>query len=82
MYESTASRQLREAGQATREAASWANPLSRTGRRQLAAKLARASERYGFKDRDGTYSPSRVMASAECSDLHLDVTERAAVPTS
>lgn len=63
----------------------WADPLTRSERTILARKLARACHSfYGTalqaNDRHG--SPESVRAwtitSAEMSDLHLDVTERAA----
>ena len=67
----------------------WADPLSRAERRELARKLARACTRFyatrdatgltGFLNADTAITISRTMASAEMSELHLDVTERAAV---
>ena len=66
----------------------WADPLSRTERAVLAGKLARtchlfyaASMGCGFRG-EIDLRDSLVLASADCSDLHLDVTERAEVPTS
>lgn len=62
----------------------WADPLSKTERRVLAAKLARACKRsYDARiglARPGTFDLSFAVVefSAECSSLHLDVTERAA----
>ena len=54
----------------------------------LAGKLARtchlfyaASMGCGFRG-EIDLRDSLVLASADCSDLHLDVTERAEVPTS
>jgi hypothetical protein len=77
MSESIASRDLREAGETARAAARWTDPLTQAERRVLAGRLLRASRRYGFKENDGTYSPARVIAAAECRDLHRDVTGRA-----
>jgi hypothetical protein len=77
-------------------AACWADPLSRTERRVLAEKLARACKRL-YHNRnfplpshvrgescmaDARRAGSYISASAEMSDLHLDVTERAEVATS
>ena len=78
MSESIASRQLREDGEAARQAARWTDPLTQAERTELAAKLTSAAERYGFKDWNsyGTYSPSRIMARAECRDLIMDVNGR------
>jgi hypothetical protein len=65
-------------------AACWADPLSRTERRALREKLARASKRSWDAAGPGLFptgdSAALVLISAEMSDLHLDVTERAAVP--
>jgi hypothetical protein len=81
MTESTASRELREAGQRARRDACWADPLTRAERRILREKLSRACKRlHGVRAPDGLYSPAHVSASAEMADLHLDVTERAEVP--
>lgn len=69
-------------------AACWADPLSRTERRVLAEKLARTCRLFygaaGIARRTGEddLSLSLVDASADMSDLHLDVTERAEVPAS
>jgi hypothetical protein len=64
----------------------WADPLSREERRTLAGKLARAcGQVYRARlDWIGTDDQNRmiaqcVQASADMSDLHLDVTERAEV---
>ena len=62
----------------------WADPLSRRERAELSRKLAHACKRFwggqyafiGKLDRANSYR----AASAELSDLHLDVTERAEVP--
>lgn len=59
----------------------WADPLTSEERAGLARKLARACNRFwggqyafiGHADSRRSY----VTASAEMSDLHLDVTERA-----
>jgi hypothetical protein len=61
----------------------WADPLSRAERRVLREKLARACKRF-YNTPAGTPKAmlSQIVASAEMSDLHLDVTERAVVPTS
>lgn len=68
----------------------WADPLTRAERAALARKLANAAQRFGNAPDPGRrkllgVSPAdarmaRRMASAEMSDLHLDATERAAVP--
>jgi len=67
----------------------WADPLTRAERAELARKLARACKRFwdatdGIAPANGCYYSEHghqlVMASAEMSDLHLDVTERAEVP--
>ena len=73
----------------------WADPLSRKERRELSTRLARACGRFyqhrtdGMTAVDGMWAShdaltirSRIMASVEMSDLHLDVTERAEVATS
>jgi hypothetical protein len=73
----------------------WADPLTRSERRELARKLANACHRFASapeprrrrRERRRDYDPmaarmARRMASAEMSDLHLDVTERAEVPAS
>jgi hypothetical protein len=67
----------------------WADPLSQAERRALARKFANACKAFyqappPQRRRDG-YDPmtgrmARRMASAEMSELHLDVTERAEVP--
>ena len=66
----------------------WANPLSRKERTELARMLARhckkfwdASGRPRQGPRVATEYRDLVITSAEMSDLHLDVTERAALPT-
>jgi hypothetical protein len=63
--------------------ACWADPLSRKERRELAKLLARACGRF-YNTPAGTSGAmlSQVIASAEMSDLHLDVTERAEVAQS
>lgn len=71
------------------ETTCWADPLTRAERRVLREKLARSCKR--FYDAATTTRGQRrlttrevihsaLLASAEMSDLHLDVTERAAVP--
>ena len=68
----------------------WADPLTRKERAELARKLANACKRFGnapMPRRRQAGDPAagrmaRRMASAEMSDLHLDVTERAEVPAS
>lgn len=70
---------------------SWADPLTRKERRELARKLANACRCFSNasaprKARRG-YDPmtgrmARRLASAEMSDLHQDVTERAKVAAS
>jgi hypothetical protein len=59
----------------------WADRLSANERTELARILARACKRF-FNTQAGTLAAmhSQVVASAEMSDLHLDVTERAAPP--
>jgi hypothetical protein len=59
----------------------WADPLSRRERAELARKLASWCQRF-YNTPAGTPDAvySQILASAEMSDLHLDVTERAAVP--
>jgi hypothetical protein len=65
--------------------ACWADPLSANDRRVLARKLARACKSFYA----ATQVPGRgrasvsalLVASAEMSILHTDVTERAAVAT-
>ena len=73
----------------------WADPLTRAERRVLREKLARACKHFWdevevmgaqwpahqFTDREIALAHGMTMASAEMSDLHLDVTERAEVPT-
>ena len=84
--ESPVTRMFREAD----KAASWANPLTRKERRELARKLANACQCFysaPMPRRRQAGDPAagrmaRRMASAEMADLHLDVTERAEVPTS
>jgi hypothetical protein len=63
------------------EAASWADLLTRKERAELARMLARACKRF-YNTPAGTAGAmhSQIIASAEMSDLHLDVTERAEVP--
>lgn len=59
----------------------WADPLTRGERWALARMLASACQRFyntPAGNPDAVYS--QIIASAEMSDLHLDVTERAAVP--
>jgi len=63
----------------------WADPLTRRERYELRKKLARACKR-SYDARLGLARPGSfdlafgvVAVSAEMSDLHLDVTERAAV---
>jgi hypothetical protein len=66
----------------------WADPLTRKERAELARKLANACKRFynapqRRRRRDGDPMAERMarrIASAEMSDLHLDVTERAEVP--
>ena len=62
-------------------AACWADPLSRKERVEVAGLLARACRRF-YNTPAGTPGAmySQIIASAEMSDLHLDVTERAEVP--
>lgn len=74
---------------------SWADPLSRKERRVLREKLARAAKA-SFWARTTSYRPEagrwedanacavarHMHTSAEMSDLHLDVTERAKVTQS
>jgi hypothetical protein len=59
----------------------WADPLSRTERRMVADLLSRACRRF-YNTPAGMPGAmlSQIVAAAEMSDLHLDVTERAAVP--
>ena len=64
----------------------WADPLTRAERRQLAAKLARAC-RLAYASRSVVHRTgetalviSLTLLSADLSELHLDVTEHAAVP--
>jgi hypothetical protein len=64
----------------------WADPLSRKERIQLARKLARAckdsySARLDCQD-DGERMIDHMATSADMSDLHMDVTERAEVAAS
>ena len=66
----------------------WADPLSRAERRALAEKLARSCRLFyaaaGVTRRTGEpdLALSLTKTSADMSDLHLDVTERAEVATS
>jgi hypothetical protein len=74
---------------------SWADPLSRKERREVAGLLARASHRFwegaapgplrarglDLDEREDLFG-KLVRASQEMGDLHLDVTERAKVATS
>ena len=62
----------------------WADPLSRDERRVLREKLARACKKFwdaSGRPRRGPRAATEyrdlVISSAEMSDLHLDVTERA-----
>lgn len=65
----------------TTETGCWADPLSRKERALLARKLARACQRsYNIPAGDTRVMYSRIIASAEMSDLHMDVTERARPP--
>jgi hypothetical protein len=58
----------------------WADPLTRKERLALAGMLARACNRFYTNPAGGPGATlSQIIASAEMSDLHLDVTERAAV---
>ena len=66
----------------------WADPLNRRERAELARRLARACKR-SYDARKGLAKPGTfdlafgvVEVSAECAVLHLDVTERAQVATS
>jgi hypothetical protein len=68
--------------------ACWSDPLSRKERTLLARKLARACRLFyaasmgcGRRSELGLRD-SLLLASKDMSDLHLDVTERAEVPTS
>ena len=72
----------------------WADPLTRFERSELAVKLAHACKRFYAAARVARRAPGRdelvalmsgrdefvafMSASADMSDLHLDVTERAA----
>jgi hypothetical protein len=72
----------------------WADPLTSMERKELRLKLARACKRFydevevmgaqwpahQFTDREIAFAHGLTMASAEMADLHMDVTERAAVP--
>lgn len=76
------------------DTACWANPLTSAERQELAVRLARASKRLHHHRNfplpshvsgascmeDARRMGSYLRASAEMSDLHLDVTERADVP--
>lgn len=65
----------------------WADPLSRKERTELASKLARtcrlfyAASRGAARRSELDLQKSLVQASTDCGDLHMDVTERAEVPT-
>jgi hypothetical protein len=63
------------------ETTCWADPLTSAQRWKLARMLARACQRF-YHTPAGTPDAvlSQIIASAEMSDLHLDVTERAALP--
>lgn len=64
----------------------WADPLTRRERTELSKRLARACRRSYRESLRGCRplladSQNRLtLISAEMADLHLDVTERAAVP--
>jgi len=71
----------------------WADPLTRAERAELGRRLARACKRSydaalphiakGCTESEAwktTLGYALVEVSAECSNLHLDVTEHAAVP--
>ena len=61
----------------------WADPLTTAERRLMAVKLASACQRfYNTPAGNSRAMYSQIIASAEMSDLHLDVTERAEVATS
>ncbi len=72
------------------EAATWADPLDRGERSRLARMLARSCKRtYDAarfvvardpQDADVEVMRALTLISAEMSELHLDVTERAEVP--
>jgi alkylhydroperoxidase family enzyme len=66
------------------ETTCWADPLTSKERAEVARMLARACKSfYGaafVRKVTRKASVARQLASAEMSDLHLDVTERAAVP--
>lgn len=58
----------------------WADPLTIRERAVLARSLARSCQRfYNVPALSLGAMHSQIIASAECSDLHLDVTERAEV---
>jgi hypothetical protein len=77
MTETTTQQLFREAS----EAASWADLLSSKERAVLARMLARACHRfYNMPGNSPRAMYSQIIASAEMSDLHMDVTERAAWP--
>lgn len=63
----------------------WADPLTRTERRELAAKLARAcrlfhsGSRVAGRSGDAKASLAMTLTSAEMANLHTDVTRRAGV---
>jgi hypothetical protein len=78
MSESVVSREIREAGEAARQAARWADPLTLAERVALAVKLTRGMNRCGLKEWNsyGTYSADRVMVKAELRDLIMDVNGR------
>jgi hypothetical protein len=62
----------------------WADPLTRFERSELAVKLAHACKGFYAAARVARRTPGRdefvafMSASADMSDLHTDVTERAA----
>lgn len=62
----------------------WADPLTKPERGELAVKLARACRTFYVASRVAGRAPAHrdesmalTLASADMSDLHLDVTERA-----
>lgn len=65
---------------------SWADPLTRPERRELARLLASYSLRFwnaaepGEIKRALTTGSALVQASREMAELHMDVTERAVTP--
>ena len=63
----------------TLETTCWADPLTRAERRQLELMLARACNRsYLARFIRPADTIALQLVSADMSDLHLDVTERAA----